>query len=281
MPAVEVTELAAYKDERGNEIRFSGRIEQNMMIRFRGSNNTLIVGDTPRFTALTINFDCDNGTVTIGSNTGKRVPAFSAGIRVGQDAAVRIGDNVSSTGSVTISAAEGTTVQIGNDVMFASRNEVRADDAHVIFDVRTGKRINPSQSIKIGDHVWIAAGATVLGGVEIGSGSVIGLGSIVTRKIPNNVIAVGVPAKVVRKDIAWERPHTTLTRPYYKPDASTVDRSRRYWRLTEDDESAAPAKQAAKKAAKKTAQNKPPAPLWRRAAGRLVREYRQRSAARR
>jgi hypothetical protein len=49
-----------------------------------------------------------------------------------------------------MSATEGTTIVIGDDVMFASHNQVRADDAHPIFDVRTGQRVNVSKSIEIG-----------------------------------------------------------------------------------------------------------------------------------
>jgi tetrahydrodipicolinate N-succinyltransferase len=113
---------------------------------------------------------------------------------------------------------------------------VRADDGHPIFDVRTGLRVNPSRSITIGDHVWLGRFATVLGGVSIGEGTVIGYGSVVTRNIPNNCVAAGSPARVVRRDIAWERPHLSLVRPYYKPDASTIKRST-YWNLTKEEPS--------------------------------------------
>jgi hypothetical protein len=41
-----------------------------------------------------------------------------------------------------------------------------------------------------------------------------------------------VPARVIRTDIAWERPHLSLAKPYYKPDASTITKSP-YWALTE------------------------------------------------
>jgi hypothetical protein len=140
---------------------------------------------------------------------------------------------------VSISACEGTTVRIGDDVMFASDNQVRADDGHPIFDVRSGKRVNTSRSIEIGDHVWLGRGATVLGGSRIGSGSVVGYGSIVTGKVPNNVVAAGSPARIVRRDTAWERPHLSLAPPFYKPDASTVEKTG-YWNLTEDDSSARP-----------------------------------------
>lgn len=230
---VRVTRLANYADAEGNRIEYPGAIEENIQIKLTGSNNRLVVDPGARLGKLTIDFDCDNGLVQIGASKG--VPAFSAAIRVGQDSSVLIGSNVSTTTTVTMSATEGTTIRVGDDVMFASENQVRADDGHPIFDVRTGDRVNVSRSITIGNHVWLARHAVVLGGAEIGDGSVIGYGSIVTRNVPNNCIAAGVPATVIRRDIAWERPHLSMTKPYYKPDASTVSRSP-YWNLTEDDD---------------------------------------------
>ena len=53
--------------------------------------------------------------------------------------------------------------------------------------------------ITIGNNVWIGAGTTVLGGVTIGDNTVIGAGSVVTKDIPSNVIALGVPCKVLRE----------------------------------------------------------------------------------
>ena len=55
-----------------------------------------------------------------------------------------------------------------------------------------------SKPTKIGDRVWIGANVTVLKGVTIGDNAVIGAGSVVTKDIPENAIAVGVPAKVIR-----------------------------------------------------------------------------------
>jgi acetyltransferase-like isoleucine patch superfamily enzyme len=52
--------------------------------------------------------------------------------------------------------------------------------------------------IRIGDHVWIGTGAIILDGVTIGAGAIIGAGAVVTKDIPENAIAAGVPAKVIR-----------------------------------------------------------------------------------
>jgi acetyltransferase-like isoleucine patch superfamily enzyme len=230
---VRVTKLAEYTDEQGNTIVYTGAQEPAVKIKFTGSNNRLVVDEKARIASLIVDFDCDNGFVQIGKNLGG--PAVSAAIRVGQDSTVTLGDGVSMTSVCAMSATEGTTITIGDDVMFASENQVRADDGHPIFDVRTGKRVNVSRSITIGNHVWLARGAVVLGGVTIGDGAVIGYGSIVTKTIPNNCVAAGAPAKVVRRDTAWERPHLSLVKPFYKPDASTVTRSA-YWHLTSTDD---------------------------------------------
>ena len=52
--------------------------------------------------------------------------------------------------------------------------------------------------IKIGNNVWIGSDCTILPGVEIGDGVIIGAGSVVTKSIPANTIAVGNPAKVIK-----------------------------------------------------------------------------------
>ena len=59
--------------------------------------------------------------------------------------------------------------------------------------------IEVAKPITIGNCVWIGAGSTILAGVTIGDGAVIGAGSVVTRSIPGNVVAVGVPCKVLRE----------------------------------------------------------------------------------
>lgn len=56
-----------------------------------------------------------------------------------------------------------------------------------------------AQPITIGDNCWIAANVTICNGVTIGDGCVIGAGSVVTRDIPANSIAAGVPCKVIRQ----------------------------------------------------------------------------------
>lgn len=219
-----------YKDDRGNRILYTGPQKSSVLVDFKGSNNTLEIAELARVGKAHFSFDCDNGVARIGNHT---TGSFSGYIRIGQDASVILGDDVTTTRTVTLTAVEGQSLIIGNDVMIAIGCQVRTDDAHPIFDVNTGKRVNPSKSVEIGDHVWLGLNTIVLGGSEIGEGSVIGAGSIVKGKIPNNTVSTGVPARVAKRDIAWERPHLSLNKPYYKPDESTVVKSN-YWNLTND-----------------------------------------------
>lgn len=229
-----LTALANYQDDLGNVIESPTEFPNNISVTIRGKNNKIIVDRNARITKLLVVFDCDNGTLIIGPSTRH---GFSMNMRIGQDATVTIGRNVTTTAMCQVSAVEGASVTFGNDVMIASGNQFRADDGHPIFDIATGKRINPVKDITIGNHVWFGGQAVALAGANVGDGSVIGFRSIVTKKIPNNTIAVGSPAKVVRKNIAWERPHLSFVAPPYKPDASSIDKSEEYWNATEPDPS--------------------------------------------
>ena len=53
--------------------------------------------------------------------------------------------------------------------------------------------------VTIGDSVWIGGSVTILPGVTIGSGTTIGAGSVVTRDIPDHVVAAGNPCRVIKK----------------------------------------------------------------------------------
>ena len=61
-----------------------------------------------------------------------------------------------------------------------------------------------AKSILIEDHVWIGAGVTILKGVRVGKGAVIGMNSVVTKDVPSRAIVCGNPATVVKKDISWK-----------------------------------------------------------------------------
>ncbi len=94
----------------------------------------------------------------------------------------------------------GGGLEIGNDVRIAAHVRIVPMN-HIYEDPETPIRLQKNKylGIKIEDDVWLGVGSTVLDGVTIGKGSVIGAGAVVTKDIPPYSIAVGVPAKVIKK----------------------------------------------------------------------------------
>jgi len=89
-------------------------------------------------------------------------------------------------------------VVIGDNVMFAPNVSIFTA-GHPIHPTPRNSGYEYGIPVTIGDNVWIGGNAVVNPGVTIGNNTVIGAGSIVTKNIPDNVIAVGNPCKVVRQ----------------------------------------------------------------------------------
>ena len=89
-------------------------------------------------------------------------------------------------------------IVIGNNVLFGPRVGLYAGNhtTHPEDRVAGGCYSKP---ITIGDNVWVGAGVHIMGGVTIGRNSIIGAGSVVTKDIPENVIAAGVPCRMIRE----------------------------------------------------------------------------------
>lgn len=109
---------------------------------------------------------------------------------------IRFGHRVFINANCTFQPAGG--VEIGDDVYIGSDAKFYT----TIHPVDPEKRTSGEASvrpIKIGAKVWIGGGAVILPGVEIGEGTTIGAGSVVTRSVPARCVAVGNPCKVIRK----------------------------------------------------------------------------------
>ena len=95
-------------------------------------------------------------------------------------------------------------VYIGNQVMIGP-NVTICTTGHPVYPLYREMGAHYSLPIHIGNKVWIGANSVVLPGVTIGDNSVIGAGSIVTRDIPANVVAVGNPCRVLREITETDR----------------------------------------------------------------------------
>lgn len=93
---------------------------------------------------------------------------------------------------------DGAKVKFGDNVFIAPDCGFHTA-GHPVDFVRRNQGLEYAWPITVGDNVWIGAGVQVCPGVTIGSNVVIGAGSVVTKNIPDNVIAVGNPCRVLRK----------------------------------------------------------------------------------
>ena len=108
---------------------------------------------------------------------------------------ITVGDNFYSNHNMIIT--DGAKVTFGNNV-FVAPNCCFTTAEHAIDPEMRRSGIEIAKPITIGNNVWIGAGSTILAGVEIGDNTVIGAGSVVKKSIPANVVAMGVPCKVLR-----------------------------------------------------------------------------------
>lgn len=108
---------------------------------------------------------------------------------------IEIGENFYSNHNLII--LDPAPVKFGKNV-FIGPNCGFYTPEHPINGEERAKGLEYAKSITVGDDVWIGGSVTVLSGVTIGNNVVIGAGSVVTKNIPSNTVAVGNPCRVIR-----------------------------------------------------------------------------------
>lgn len=106
-----------------------------------------------------------------------------------------IGDNF--TGNYNLTILDIREVHIGNNVMIGP-NTLITTVGHPLSPAKRRLHIGIAKPITIGNDVWIGGNVTILPGVTVGNNVVIGAGAVVTKDIPDNCVALGVPARVVK-----------------------------------------------------------------------------------
>jgi hypothetical protein len=119
---------------------------------------------------------------------------------LGPEAAIVLEQGVELSGASI--AARSKTIRIGAYTMIAPGCVLVDSDFHAPWPPKR-RHIDPGYEhdagIDIGDHVWIGMRCCILKGVRIGRGSIVAAGSVVVRDLPENCLAAGVPARVVRE----------------------------------------------------------------------------------
>ena len=132
------------------------------------------------------------GEITCGDDLLIRADHYDpVKIHVAANANLTMGSKVFINNRVYISCSE--KIEIGTHVDIADECLIIDNDFHGV-----GDKLPKKAPIIIEDDVWLATRVIILKGVTIGKGSVVGAGSVVTKSIPPNSFAAGVPAKVIR-----------------------------------------------------------------------------------
>ena len=175
-----------------------------LQISINGNNNVIIIELPSNFqnSNIIMKGDCNHCHIKASKHRFVRKTIFwleNGGI-------IHFGSKISVIGKLEIISKKGKTIDIGDNCMFSKNITIRNNDGHTILDKDTNEVINDPKDIKIGNNVWVGAGCTFLKGAEVSDGSVVGAMSLVNKTFTeSNVIIAGVPAKIIRKNIIWQR----------------------------------------------------------------------------
>lgn len=143
----------------------------------------------------------DSKYVSIGNNTtilkNSRIQVYN--LLTGKKANVTIGNNCYIGYNLSILAGE--NIEIGNDVLIASYVLITSEDHGMNPESEIPFMNQPliCKPVKIGDGTWIGEKVSILPGVTIGKKCILGTNAVVTKDIPDYSIAIGIPAKVIKK----------------------------------------------------------------------------------
>lgn len=99
-----------------------------------------------------------------------------------------------------VQVTAGDVVEIGDGCAIGRDVVIRSYDGHTVVD----ENYQISKPIKIGNHVWIGQGASVLKGVQIGEGVIVAANAVVTKDVLGKCAVAGNPARVVKENVVWK-----------------------------------------------------------------------------
>ena len=143
----------------------------------------------------------DDAYVEVGSNFGVM---YGADIEVFRGAKLKISDcdfTTSGGANINFTLICGNCIEIGYNVMMGRNVTIRDNNGGHYLSMQ-GYKV--SQPVKIGNHVWLCEGCTIMPGAKIGDGAIVGAGSVVYGHVPPNSLVSGNPAKVVQTNTYWK-----------------------------------------------------------------------------
>lgn len=183
-----------------SKIMFPAAMLNHVKITVEGNQNVIEIGRLTRMTDSSIYIKGNNNRIIIDERNGFE----GSGLWIEDDGnEILIGVHNRFFRNTHLAALEGTKISVGSDGLFAPDVQFRTSDSHSILNME-GRRINPAKDISVGNHVWMGAGVTVLKGGVIPDESVIGMNSLVNRKLDEtNCVYAGSPVKKVKTGIKW------------------------------------------------------------------------------
>jgi acetyltransferase-like isoleucine patch superfamily enzyme len=113
---------------------------------------------------------------------------------------IEIGDGTYLGSRVVLRAGLG--IRLGSHVTVAANVVLSSDPGHPLDPIARRTQAAPQEDLRqmtVGDDVWIAEGATLLGGITVGDGAVIGAHAVVTKDVPPRTVVAGNPARVIKE----------------------------------------------------------------------------------
>lgn len=189
-------------DENGNLV--TEQYLDNINVKHKGKNSKITIYEPQSLKNLTIEVS-EGCEVCIQKHL--RIHSYLKILFSSKYSKVFIGENFGCGQlDITIDSEPRLTVSIGSDCMFGYPVSIRASDSHTIYDIDTGMPVNFADDIRIGNHVWCGRGVQILKSVQIPDNCIVGMGSIVTAgKFEKNCVIAGVPARIIRKNVNWDK----------------------------------------------------------------------------
>ncbi|MBQ7739746.1 MAG: hypothetical protein IJT65_00735 [Eubacterium sp.] len=198
----EIREISAFNEIENNKALIGENVEmKNSVIRIKGENNILVIEAGVRLYDSQIKFNASNSVVFISSN--KHIVKLN--IDIYNNSVFFIGKDNYLNGVLNVTLSEQKNVFIGDNNLFAFGIWIRTADPHLVYSTETKKRINPSKSVFLGDHVWVGQNVFVLKGTKMHSGSILGAGAVCAGKeLGSNCSFAGNPAKLIGDGVFWD-----------------------------------------------------------------------------
>lgn len=200
----------------GNVVRIGAtRNPQKIVLRVHGNNNEIVIGQRSLMNSL---------VVEVGN---KRWRSSRTRLAIGKFFSI-------GSGGRFLLPNSGNVITIGDRCMFSKSIQLRGGEyPHLIFDKETGRYLDESDGIVIGDHAWIGEGAFIAKAVTIPADCIVGAHSVVTRRFTEeHTVIAGNPAQVVKRGVQWvatehvlAAEHPDLQASFMKSRISEINRA--------------------------------------------------------